>query len=386
MPDDRALGILETRGMASLVQATDAMLKAVDVTVRGRHGIGSGWVTVVVEGEVASVQTAIDIGSREALRHGELITARVIPRPSYESIELMPHWHTIRPDHVAGPSALGILETRGLVPLIQGTDAMVKTAPVDIEGWAYIGGGLVHSVVRGDVASVKDAVKAGGRTAEASGELYATLVIPAPSEGLGPLLPPVGDAETAPESALGVLETTGYVSVITSSDAMVKAADVELVRLSIASGGRVDAIVRGDLDAVQSAIEAGELAARNVCELNGSCVISRPAPEMAACFAVGPGQTAQDIPTGDAMGLIETRSTIGLVKAVDQMLKSAAVRYEGRYRAGYFLTASIIRGEVGAVGQALRVGAVEAEKYGELVSAELIPYPFPAVETCLAQA
>ena len=225
MPDDRALGILETRGMASLVQATDAMLKAVDVTVRGRHGIGSGWVTVVVEGEVASVQTAIDIGSQEALRHGELITARVIPRPSYESIELMPHWHTVRPDRVAGPSTLGILETRGLVPLIQGTDAMVKTAPVDIEGWAYIGRGLVHSVVRGDVASVKDAVKAGGRTAEASGELYATLVIPAPSEGLGPLLPPVGDAETAPESALGVLETTGYVSVITSSDAMVKAAD-----------------------------------------------------------------------------------------------------------------------------------------------------------------
>ena len=86
------------------------------------------------------------------------------------------------------------------------------------------------------------------------------------------------------------------------------------------------------------------------------------------------------------MGLIETRSTIGLVKAVDQMLKSAEVRYEGRYRAGYFLTASIIRGEVGAVGQALRVGAVEAEKYGELVAAELIPYPFPAVETCLAQA
>ena len=386
MPDDKALGILETRGMASLIEATDAMLKAVDITIRGRHGIGSGWVTIVIEGEVASVQTAIELGSQEARRHGELITAQVIPRPSFDSIKPMPHWHTAGLDRKAGQAAMGILETRGLVPLIQGTDAMLKTAPVEIEGWAYIGGGLVHAVVRGDVASVMDAVEAGGRAAEASGELFATLVIPGPSEGLGPLLPPDIQVEVAPEGALGVLETTGYVSVITCSDAMVKAADVELVRLTIASGGRVDAIVRGNLDAVQSAIEAGESAARSVCELNGSCVISRPAPEMAACFAGSSVQVDAMASTGDAMGLIETRSTIALVKAMDQMLKSADVRYEGRYRAGYFLTASIIRGEVGAVGQALRVGAIEAEKYGELVAAELIPYPYPAVETYLAQA
>ena len=54
----KALGILETRGMASLMGATDAMLKAADVSVKGRHGIGSGWVTVVVEGDVAAVKTA----------------------------------------------------------------------------------------------------------------------------------------------------------------------------------------------------------------------------------------------------------------------------------------------------------------------------------------
>jgi len=386
MPDEKALGVLETRGMTAMIEATDAMLKAVDVTICGGHGVASGWVTVVIEGEVASVLAAIDIGSAEATRHGELITAEVIARPSPSSVQAMPHTKLTGLNRDAGTAALGILETRGLVPLVQGTDAMVKTASVEIEGWSYIGGGLVHTIVRGDVASVQAAVEAGGKAAEAAGEFHAKLVIPGPSAGLGCLLPPPIDLSAVPEGTLGVLETTGYVSVITSSDAMVKSADVELVRLSIASGGRVDAIVRGNVDAVQSAIEAGRIIAESVCELNGSCVISRPAPEMAACFARSPADAANVNPSGEAMGLIETRSTIGLVKAVDQMLKSADVRYEGRYRAGYFLTASIIRGDVGAVGQALEIGAKEAEKYGELVAAELIPHPFPEIETCLARA
>ena len=68
-----AIGVLETRGMASLVNAADAMLKVSDVEVTGRHGIGSGWVTVVIEGSVADVQTAIAVGEIEAQRYGELI-------------------------------------------------------------------------------------------------------------------------------------------------------------------------------------------------------------------------------------------------------------------------------------------------------------------------
>ena len=52
-----AIGILETCGMASLMGATDAMLKSAEVQICGRHGIGSGWLTVVVAGQVAAVQT-----------------------------------------------------------------------------------------------------------------------------------------------------------------------------------------------------------------------------------------------------------------------------------------------------------------------------------------
>jgi len=85
-----------------------------------------------------------------------------------------------------------------------------------------------------------------------------------------------------------------------------------------------------------------------------------------------------------AMGLIETRSTVALVMAVDRMLKAADVTFEGRYKVGYFLTASVIRGDVGAVKTALEAGAEEVKKYGELVSAHLIPQPYEALEERLA--
>jgi microcompartment protein CcmL/EutN len=261
---------------------------------------------------------------------------------------------------------------------------MVKTAAVDIAGWTFIGGALVHLVVRGDVAGVQAALEAGKRAAEGAGELYATLMIPQPVEGIGPLLPPAVAGEPVSVGALGVLETTGYAAVVGGSDAMVKAADVELVRLTIASGGRIVALVKGDLDAVQAAVDAGAQAAGKTGELNGARVISRPASEMMACFGGSAPPSGKSGAPHKAMGLIETRSTVALVKAVDQMLKAADVEYEGRYKVGYFLTASVVRGDVGAVRTALQVGAAEAEKYGELVSAHLIPHPYEALEARLA--
>ena len=84
-----------------------------------------------------------------------------------------------------------------------------------------------------------------------------------------------------------------------------------------------------------------------------------------------------------AMGLIETRSTVALVRAVDQMLKSANVEYEGSYKVGYYLTATIIRGDVGAVRVAIDAGRQEAVKHGELVSAYVIPQLYGGIDGCL---
>ena len=80
--------------------------------------------------------------------------------------------------------AIGLLETKGLVALVEATDAMAKAANVQIVKKIAIGGGLVTTVVRGDVGSVRAAVEAGASAAQQVGELVASHVIPRPAEGL----------------------------------------------------------------------------------------------------------------------------------------------------------------------------------------------------------
>jgi ethanolamine utilization protein EutM len=80
--------------------------------------------------------------------------------------------------------AIGLLETKGMVPLIEATDAMAKAANVQIIKRIEIGGGMVTAVVRGDVGSVRAAVEAGANAASAAGELVASHIIPRPAEGV----------------------------------------------------------------------------------------------------------------------------------------------------------------------------------------------------------
>src|SRR5262245_14406679 len=89
----------------------------------------------------------------------------------------------------ANLEALGLLETKGLVALIEGCDAMLKAANVSLVGWQKIGSGLVTAMVVGDVAAVKAAVDAGASAAQRVGEVVGTQVIPRPHEELGGVLP-----------------------------------------------------------------------------------------------------------------------------------------------------------------------------------------------------
>jgi ethanolamine utilization protein EutM len=81
-------------------------------------------------------------------------------------------------------NAIGLIETHGLVPLIEATDAMAKAANVKIEKRINIGGGLVTTVVSGDVGSVRAAVDAGAAAATQVGELVSSHIIPRPAEGV----------------------------------------------------------------------------------------------------------------------------------------------------------------------------------------------------------
>ena len=86
--------------------------------------------------------------------------------------------------------AIGLLETRGLVALVEGTDAMLKAANVDLVGWDKIGSGLVTAFVAGDVAAVKAAVDAGAQAIKANkGELVSVHVIARPHSDVESVLP-----------------------------------------------------------------------------------------------------------------------------------------------------------------------------------------------------
>ena len=85
--------------------------------------------------------------------------------------------------------ALGMIETRGFVGMVEASDAMVKAARVELVGYEKIGGGYTTAIVRGDVAAVKAATEAGARAAEKVGELISVHVIPRPHGDLEPIFP-----------------------------------------------------------------------------------------------------------------------------------------------------------------------------------------------------
>lgn len=85
--------------------------------------------------------------------------------------------------------ALGMIETRGFVGMVEAADAMVKAARVELVGYEKVGGGYVTAIVRGDVAAVKAATEAGARQAQRVGELVSVHVIPRPHKNLDDVLP-----------------------------------------------------------------------------------------------------------------------------------------------------------------------------------------------------
>jgi len=96
--------------------------------------------------------------------------------------------------------ALGMIETRGLVALVEASDAMLKAANVTLIGWQKIGSGMVTALVVGDVAAVKAALDAGAAAAGRVGEVLGVQVLPRPHEDLGTVLPVLGK-RTEPATA-----------------------------------------------------------------------------------------------------------------------------------------------------------------------------------------
>lgn len=99
--------------------------------------------------------------------------------------------------------ALGMIECRGLVAMIEAADAMVKTANVRLVGYEKVDAGLVTAIVRGDVAAVKSAVDAGAAAASRVGEVVATHVIPRPHAEVDLGMPVLRTGETTRKKISG---------------------------------------------------------------------------------------------------------------------------------------------------------------------------------------
>ena len=82
-----AIGLVETKDLIGLVAATDAMVKAANVQIVTRIGIGGGLVTTIVSGDVGSVRAAVEAGASAASQVGELVSSHVIPRPAEGLVE-----------------------------------------------------------------------------------------------------------------------------------------------------------------------------------------------------------------------------------------------------------------------------------------------------------
>jgi len=85
-----ALGMIETKGLVAMIEASDAMVKAAKVKLIGYEKIGAAYVTALVRGDVAAVRAATDAGAAAARKLGELICVHVIPRPHADLDEVLP--------------------------------------------------------------------------------------------------------------------------------------------------------------------------------------------------------------------------------------------------------------------------------------------------------
>lgn len=188
-------------------------------------------------------------------------------------------------------TALGLVSTISFPAIIQTADSMLKASEVTLIGFEKIGGGHCTAIVRGRVANVRIAVDVGAQTARDFGQLVSTVVIPRPLPNLEAVFPlgsrlsdlvQANDQKRVSNQAIGLIETRGFPTMVGAADAMLKAAEVQLVSYEKIGAGLCTAIIRGSVADVAVAIEAGMQEALRIKEgsLNAVAVIPRPLEDL----------------------------------------------------------------------------------------------------------
>lgn len=205
------LALIEVVGLAPALVIADHALKAADVSIAGVEGDAGTQTLIKLVGNAGNVAMALaaaktvaeqmhaKFNAKVILRFSDSVKVPFIVTPQEYSAISCGYLHMLpREDSVAGATAptkgkhmqaIGMLETQGLVAVIEGADAMLKSANVELVGKEKIGAAHVTIMVRGDVAAVKAAVEAGKAAAEKIGKVVAAHVIARPHEALAKLLP-----------------------------------------------------------------------------------------------------------------------------------------------------------------------------------------------------
>jgi len=175
-------------------------------------------------------------------------------------------------------NSIGLIELSSVAAGYQVTDAMLKTAAVDLMLSRSICSGKYMVMVRGEVGAVEASVAAGVGAGNFS--VIDSFVIPNLHESVFPAI--AGSAKVEALEALGILESFSVAALIEGADAAAKTAAVQLIeiRLAMALGGKAFVTLTGDVAAVQSAIDAGAAVVGQKGMLVNKVVIPRPRAEL----------------------------------------------------------------------------------------------------------
>jgi len=175
-------------------------------------------------------------------------------------------------------NSIGLIELTSIAAGFQVTDAMLKTADVELVLSRSICSGKYMVMVRGEVGAIEASVSAGVRAGNFS--VVDSFVIPNIHESVFPAIS--GATKVEALEALGIVESFSVASLIEGADAAVKAANVQLIeiRLAMALGGKAFVTLTGNVAAVQSAVDAGAQIVGAKGMLVNKVVIPSPRPEL----------------------------------------------------------------------------------------------------------
>lgn len=276
--------------------------------------------------------------------------------------------------------ALAFLESKGKTSTIGALDVMPKTAQVAFINRINIGSGLITVIYSGEVAAARAAADAARNLSEKIGAHFVSNVIARPHSRIYELVTQESgeELEIGSKQALGMIETDGYAVMIEAADRGIKSADVAIPGWVTVGSGLTTVFFRGEVAAVQAAVEEGSIFADKLGKVIACHVIAQPHKGTEEAAPIGKytdKSNFRDVNPDEALGILETRGITGLIEGIDAGLKAANIVVQGWEKIGRGITSTLFRGSVADVRTAMDASLKGASAAGEVVNSYIIARP-----------